>query len=49
MAKVAKFTAMADSTKEDYDLLEELEAEYIKELPERLLEEIEKFTSWLSG
>jgi predicted HD phosphohydrolase len=47
--RTVKFTAMADGTKEDYDLLEELEAEYIKELPERILEELAKLKNSLAG
>jgi predicted HD phosphohydrolase len=31
------FTAMADGTREDYELLERLESEYIERLPDRLL------------
>lgn len=43
------FTRMADGTREDYELLGRLEEEYIKELPDRLLQALDALKSSLSG
>ena len=43
------FINMADGTKEDYEFLEELEKEFNKTLPDRLIESLEKLENTLSG
>jgi predicted HD phosphohydrolase len=43
------FTRMADGTREDYELLQELEKEYVSELPDRLLAALEELKHSFSG
>ena len=49
MSRTVSFTSMAEGTKEDYELLEEMEAEYVKTLPDRVLEELEKLKNSFAG
>jgi predicted HD phosphohydrolase len=44
-----QFTRMADGTKEDYDLLHRLEAEYASHLPERILAGLRQLADGLGG
>jgi predicted HD phosphohydrolase len=48
MEKVS-FTSMAEGTKEDYELLEELEQPYLDALPDRLLEAVVALKDSFSG
>ena len=48
MATVS-FTRMADGTKDDYQLLHELEQEFVQELPDRLLAALEELKHSFSG
>ena len=48
MDKVS-FTRMADGTQEEYEFLDQLENEYISQLPERLLETLKRLEHSLSG
>jgi predicted HD phosphohydrolase len=48
MATVS-FTRMADGTREDYELLHQLEQEFVKELPDRLLAAVEELKHSFSG
>jgi predicted HD phosphohydrolase len=43
------FTAMADGTREDYELLERLESEYIERLPDRLLAAVQALERSFGG
>ncbi|MGI9306340.1 MAG: HD domain-containing protein [Gammaproteobacteria bacterium] len=47
--ETVSFTQMKDGTREDYELLERLEAEYAKGLPERLLDALRKLADSLGG
>ena len=47
--KTVSFTRMADGTKEDYDLLSQLEDQYIQALPDRLLQALDELRHSLSG
>ena len=49
MTQTVQFTSMAEGTKEDYELLEKFEDEYIEELPNRILEELQKLKNSLAG
>lgn len=48
MATVS-FTRMADGTKEDYELLHDLEQQFVAELPDRLLAALEELKHSFSG
>jgi predicted HD phosphohydrolase len=47
--KSVSFTRMADGTKEDYELLSQLEEKFIETLPHRLLQALEELRHSLSG
>lgn len=47
--KVVSFTRMADGTKEDYELLEKLEEEFNRSLPDRILDALEGLKDSFSG
>ena len=47
--QTVSFTAMADGTKEDYDLLARCEATYMETLPDRLLAALERLRDSFSG
>ena len=47
--ETVSFTAMADGTKEDYELLDRLADDYLRTLPDRLLEALEGLRSSLAG
>ncbi len=50
--RVVSFTRMQDGTREDYELLERYERDYVRELPDRILaalEELEHSPRRLSG
>lgn len=47
--RTVTFAHMADGTREDYELLAELEEEFNRTLPDRLLEALEKLKESLSG
>jgi predicted HD phosphohydrolase len=48
-ARVVSFTQMKHGSKEDYELLEEYEAAYCRELPERLLASLRALANSLGG
>jgi hypothetical protein len=48
MSKIVNFRRMEDGTREDYQLLETYEREYVASLPERILESAEK-AGWFAG
>jgi hypothetical protein len=47
--EAVSFTCMADGTREDYELLERLEAPYIAALADRLLRAVEQLEHSFSG
>ncbi len=47
--RIVSFRQMKDGTKEDYELLEELEHDFTKLLPERICNELEALDNSLSG
>lgn len=47
--QTVSFTAMADGTRADYELLEQYEHDYAATLPERLLEALQRLQSSFSG
>jgi len=47
--QTVSFTSMIDGTPEDYELLERLEKDYARGLPERIITSLEKLESSLSG
>lgn len=47
--RTVSFTRMADGTKEDYELLSQLEEEFIETLPERLQQALDDLQHSLSG
>jgi len=49
MMETVGFTAMADGTPEDYALLDRLESEYVKGLPDRLLAAVDALEHSLGG
>ena len=52
MDRVVSFTRMQDGTREDYELLERYERDYVRELPDRILAALEAtgaFPRRLSG
>lgn len=49
MKKTASFTQMKYGTKEDYELLESLERDYVRTLPDRLLAALRGLEHTLSG
>ena len=49
MPKTVSFTQMAEGTKEDYELLDELEKEFNKRLPDRLLKAVKALKHSLTG
>ena len=48
-ARVVSFHRMEDGTREDYELLERFEREYIRSLPDRVLAALRKLDSGLQG
>jgi len=46
---VVGFTAMADGTKADYELLDRYERRYVGQLPNRLIETLDTLTGSLGG
>ena len=49
MNKIVGFTQMKDGTREDYELLEIHEREYLRELPDRILASLDVLKSGLGG
>lgn len=49
MSETVSFVQMKDGTREDYELLERLEAEYARELPDRLLAALRGLEHSLAG
>ena len=49
MSKIVNFRRMEDGTREDYQLLETYEREYVASLPERILESLRKLDGSLAG
>ena len=49
MQNTVNFTQMKDGTREDYELLERLEHDYARELPDRLLDALRKLEHSLAG
>ncbi len=47
--KTVNFTRMEDGTREEYEYLDSLEADYIARLPERIMEALRKLESSFSG
>ena len=47
--KTVNFTRMEDGTREEYEYLDSLEADYIAGLPERIMEALRKLENSLSG
>lgn len=47
--RTVNFTRMEDGTREEYEFLDSLEADYIAELPERIMEALRKLEKSLSG
>ena len=43
------FTRMADGTAEDYDLLDRYEEEYVEQLPDRMMEALERLRTSFAG
>ena len=47
--RIVGFTQMKDGTREDYELLEIHEREYLRELPDRILASLSRLTAGLGG
>ena len=48
-AQIVSFRQMKDGTKQDYEMLDELEVEFAKELPNRIMDELAKLAHSFSG
>lgn len=49
MGKIVSFRQMKDGTKEDYDLLDESEREFAKQLPQHIMAALKRLDHSLEG